>query len=235
MRLLIPVLCAALTACHTAHVAPRPDAKVISLHAESDFALTADPDATQWKDTPAVVIDSSQFGKPMPGYRTEVRSRWTGRYLYLLYSCPYRQLYLHPRPVMTDKKTARLWEWDVAEAFIGTDVKHTNRYWEFEMSPQGEWIALGVDTSHWRSDNSLGPGFGLEVKSRVNTDRKLWYGEMRVPLDKIGIRSPREGTELRINLFRIEGPPPRRNYLAWQPTMQWSFHEPDAFGRLVLE
>jgi hypothetical protein len=34
----------------------------------------------------------------MPKYRTEVRSRWTKDSLYLLYVCPYEELYLKPDP-----------------------------------------------------------------------------------------------------------------------------------------
>ncbi|MGA2434008.1 MAG: carbohydrate-binding family 9-like protein [Bryobacteraceae bacterium] len=230
MRFPILVLLAALAAGESVSGVPN----IGSFHADSDFALTADPEAPQWKGTPGIFMDSNQFGKPLAGYRSEVRSRWTDRFLYLLYVCPYEQLYVHQHP-QTAEETRGLWDWDVAEAFIGTDFKNTDQYYEFEVSPQGEWIALGVDLKRWIANSSLGPGFGLEVRSRIDERKKIWYGEMRIPLAKIGIRPPSKGIEVRINLFRIQGPPPRRNYIAWQPTKQWSFHAPEAFGRLTLE
>ena len=39
--------------------------------------------------------------------------------LYLLYVCPYEELYLKPSPV-TKVETNELWNWDVAELFIGS-------------------------------------------------------------------------------------------------------------------
>jgi hypothetical protein len=39
---------------------------------------------------------------------------------------------------------------------------------------------------------------------------------------------------MRINLYRIEGPPPNRKFIAWQPTGSASYHVPEAFGRLRL-
>jgi hypothetical protein len=41
--------------------------------------------------------------------------------------------------------------------------------------------------------------------------------------------------ELRLGLFRIEGPEPRRVYIAWRPTGAKTFHVPAAFGSLVLK
>ena len=58
----------------------------------------------------------------MPGHRTEIRSRWTGRNLYFLFTCPYEQLNLKPEP-KTETETNQLWKWDVAEVFIGSDTK----------------------------------------------------------------------------------------------------------------
>ena len=66
--------------------------------------------------------DKDRFGKPVPGHRTEIRSRWTDKNLYLLFIAPYAELHVKPDPA-TGADTNKLWEWDVAEAFIGTDFK----------------------------------------------------------------------------------------------------------------
>ena len=54
--------------------------------------------------------------------RTEVRTRWTAQNLYFLFVCPYAQLNLRPNP-KTSTETYGLWNWDVAEVFIGADFK----------------------------------------------------------------------------------------------------------------
>jgi hypothetical protein len=40
---------------------------------------------------------------------------------------------------------------------------------------------------------------------------------------------------MRINLYRLQGPPPARKQIAWQPTGTRNHHVPEAFGRLRLE
>jgi len=49
---------------------------------------------------------------------------------------------------------------------------------------------------------------GYEVKARLDEAKKVWYGEMRIPFDKIDKRPPKSGNELRINFYRLQGPPP---------------------------
>ena len=44
-----------------------------------------------------------------------------------------------------DIETNELWNWDVAEVFIGSDFKNIRRYKEFEVSPQAEWVDLDVN------------------------------------------------------------------------------------------
>lgn len=207
---------------------------LVSYRAPSDWAPTADPHAPPWEGMRGVWMERDRRGEPVPGHRTEVRSRWTGKNLYLLFVCPYEELHLRPAP-STATETNRLWEWDVAEAFIGTDFEDIRRYTEFQVSPQGEWIDLAIDLSAQpgRYDRTWESGFA--VKARLDPSRKVWYGEMRIPMDKIDRRPPRAGQEMRINLYRIQGPPPNRRWINWQPVMSDSFHTPEAFGRLRLE
>jgi hypothetical protein len=73
------------------------------------------------------------------------------------------------------------------------------------------------------------------VKARVDRDRHVWYGEMRIPLPAIGLGAPARGREARINLYRCQGPPPDRRLINWQTVNSETFHTPEAFGRLRLE
>lgn len=76
---------------------------------------------------------------------------------------------------------------------------------------------------------------GFEVKARVDNDRKVWYGEMRIPMDKIDKRAPKIGNLMRINFYRFQGPPSDRKQIAWNPTGVNNYHVPEKFGTLKLE
>jgi hypothetical protein len=199
-----------------------------------DLALTADPAAPHWKQAAAVVADNGPQREAVPGHRTEIRALWTKQNLYLLFSCPYEKLYLKPSP-STSTETNRLWEWDVAEVFVGADFQNIRRYREFQVSPQGEWVDLDIDKDHPLPEGGWKWNSRFAVKARLDRAKKIWYGEMRIPIQSIDTRPAKKGNEMRINLYRIQGPPPGRTFIAWQPTGSPSYHEPEAFGRLRLE
>lgn len=207
--------------------------EILSSHARSDVPLNADPASAFWKNAPAVVATGDQMGREVPGHRTDIRSRWTDQNLYLLFICPYEELYPKPDPV-TDKETNKLWNWDVAEAFIGSDFKNIKRYKEFEVSPQGEWVDLDIDREHPLPEGGWLWNSGFRVKTRVDREAKVWYAEMQIPWKSIDPREPRAGNELRINFYRAQGPPPRK-MIAWRPTHSATFHVPESFGTLKLE
>ena len=204
-----------------------------SRRVDADFALTADPASAAWRTVRGVIAENDQRGRPVPGHRTEVRSRWTEKNLYLLFTCPYQSLYLTPSP-STTTETNLLWEWDVAEAFIGTDFTNIKRYTEFQVSPQGEWVDLFIDRGTDPPNHDWNWNSGYEVKARVDQARQVWYGEMRIPMEKIDSRPARVGNRMRINFYRMQGPPPNRAHIAWQPTNQPTYHAPEAFGTLRL-
>jgi hypothetical protein len=209
-------------------------AVIVSHHARSDFDLTADPDSKAWKGVHGVFADRGPHGEAIPGHRTEIRSRWTDGNLYFLFICPYETLNLKPDPV-TDAETNHLWDWDVAEVFIGSDFQHIRRYKEFEVSPQGEWVDLDIDRDFVQTDGGVGWNSGFASTARIDRDRKIWYAEMRIPFAAIDKRRPAEGLEYRINLYRCQGAKPDRKLIAWQPTGKATFHVPEAFGRMKLE
>jgi cellulose/xylan binding protein with CBM9 domain len=207
---------------------------LVSHRARSDFELTADPNAQAWKGVEGVFADKDRFGKAVPGHRTEIRSRWTDKNLYLLFVAPYTDLYVKPDPV-TSADTNKLWDWDVAEAFIGTDFKDIKKYKEFQVSPQGEWVDLAIDRGTQPPTHDVAWNSGYEVKAKVDRNAKVWYGAMRIPLESLGIVAPKNGTEARLNLYRCQGPPADRKYINWQPVNNETFHTPEAFGRLRLD
>jgi hypothetical protein len=204
-----------------------------SHHAAADFALTADPDGAPWKGVAGIFMENGPKGEAHPDHRTEVRSRWTSGNVYFLFICPYQELHLHPNPKITSE-TNKLWDWDVAEVFVGSDFQHIRRYKEFEMSPQGEWVDLDIDRDHPLPEGGWLWNSGFEVKARIDPKKKIWYGEMRIPLKSIDTRPPAAGIEMRINFYRCQGAGAHRVYIAWQPTHAATFHVPEAFGRMRL-
>ena len=198
----------------------------------ADAPLSADPDGPLWRGIAGVFAAGDTFGAARPTLRTEIRSRWSAETLYLLFICPYGRLHLKPDPDRA-RETMHLWDWDVAEAFIAGDPAHPERYREFEVSPQGEWVDLAIDPARSRwGDPAWNSGFA--VAARIDAERHIWCGAMAIPWTALTEAKPRAGLELRANFFRLQGPLPDRALIAWQPTGQPTFHVPEAFGVLRL-
>ena len=209
------------------------DKAMESMKADNEVALTTNRISSFWQGGHAVYAESDTYGKPLPAYRTEIRSRWTKSNLYFLFICPYDTLYLKPAPD-TSAETFQLWDWDVAEVFIGSDFRNIRRYKEFEVSPQSEWIDLDIDLTKPQHEDGWKWNSGFQISTRIDHAAKIWYAAMRIPFAAIAQRSPADGTTFRINLYRAQGPPSQRKYIAWQPTRSDSFHVPDRFGILRL-
>jgi Carbohydrate family 9 binding domain-like len=209
------------------------DEVIHSEWAASDPRLDTNPASSFWRGSEVTYMETNARGKPEPKYRTELRTRWTQRNLYVLFICPYEELNLKPNP-NTSEETNELWNWDVAEAFIGADFKNIRRYKEFELSPQGEWVDLDIDLERPHHEDGWKWNSGFEVSARIDKAAHMWYGAMRIPYAAIDTRPAVEGNTLRINLFRCQGPSSDRKYLAWRPPMTDSFHIPERFGILEL-
>ena len=203
-----------------------------SVYSSKDLPLTADAKAKHWREIKGITTESDFSGQAVPGHRTEVRSRWTNTHLYLLYVNRYDAITLTPNPVGSGE-TPKLWDWDVSEAFIGSDFAKITRYKEFQVSPRGEYIDLDIDRGNPQSEGA-GWNSGFEVKARIDEANKTWYGEMKIPFSAIDTRSPAVSNELRVGLFRIEGAAPKRTYVSWRSTNGKSFHVPEQFGTLRL-
>jgi hypothetical protein len=216
--------------------APQPDASQVlsSLFSPTDLELSTDPSSAVWSKAPRVVVDKNYLGEPIPGPPTEMRSRWTREHLYLLYICPYDELNLKPDPDRS-AETPRLWNWDVGEAFIGSEVDPVTRYREFQVSPQGEWVDLDIDRENPKGQAGREWNSGFTVAARIDSPARIWYGVMRIPFASIETRPPEKGRKLRAGLYRIAGTGTAKRYYAWRPTGQTSFHVPQAFGAIQLD
>src|SRR5436305_9544465 len=63
--------------------------QVESKRAARDVSADTDPNSEFWHGAPSIVAERDREGNPVPGHRTEIRSRWTGRNLFFLFICPY--------------------------------------------------------------------------------------------------------------------------------------------------
>jgi hypothetical protein len=201
--------------------------------AAEDAALDTNPASTFWSQTIPIYADRDKNDQGLPAYRTEIRSRWTAKNLYFLFSCPYEELFLRPNP-STTMETNKLWNWDVAEVFIGSDFKNIRRYKEFELSPQGEWLDLDIDLTKPHHEEGWTWNSGFQVAARIDEQTKTWYGSMKIPWAALDDTPPSADKTLRVNFFRSQGPLSNRKEIAWQPTMSETFHVPERFGLLRL-
>lgn len=205
-----------------------------SKRVDADFDLNADPLSPAWRSAPSMLVARDFLNKPIAGAPMEVRTRWSNGNLYFLYICPFDELNLKPNP-QTSQDTDKLWDWDVAEAFVGSDFNHTGHYAEFEVSPQGEWVDLDIDRDHPKQAIGESWNSKFESKARIDREHRVWYAEMKIPFAALGVSAPKPGTELRLGLYRCAGKAPNRTYYAWSPTGKRTFHAPEAFGILRLE
>ncbi len=210
-----------------------PTDKAIASFIDRESPPNTDPGSTFWSGSSRVIAEGDFYGRPIPGHRTEILLRWTLQNLYLLFVCPYRELNLKPNPNLTTE-TYGLWNWDVAEVFIGDDFNNIRRYKEFEVSPRGEWVDLDVNLDNPPHEAGWVWQSGCEVAARIDAARRIWYGFMRIPWSSIDNRQPAAGNELRINFYRCQGSDPDRKYITWRPVRRESFHTPEAFGILRL-
>jgi hypothetical protein len=199
--------------------------------AERESSPNTDPNSAFWRGAPAITLTSDTFGKPVHGLESEVRAQWTRENLYFLFICPYEKLNMKPNPNIATE-TYGLWNWDVAEVFIGSNFQDITKYKEFELSPHGEWVDLDIDLSNPSHKDGWLWNSGFQVAARIDAPQKIWYGFMRIPYRAVDSRPAVPGNELRINFYRIQGPD--HQLINWQPTQKPSFHVPESFGTLKL-
>jgi len=196
---------------------------------DHDFAPDGALSENVWQRAEPVRMESqSATGIAMPEVSTTVRLLWSDKFLYLGYECPYTKLTVFDPPQQA-KERLGLWDRDVVEAFIGSDLDHIQRYTEFEIAPTNEKLDLILNLPErdfdWES--------GFESAIKTNEQAHVWTAEVRIPLSKLSSSKPEPGTRWRLNLYRCD----RANnaFLAWNPTLQGSFHGPERFGTLIFE
>ena len=117
----------------------------------------------------------------------------------------------------------------MVEAFIGDDLQKITRYTEFEVAPSNERLDVKLDSPE--KDFAWDSRFESAIK--IDEPRHVWTAEVRIPLQKLSATKPSAGTRWRLNLYRCDRA--HKAFLAWNPTLQNSFHAPERFGFLVFD
>jgi hypothetical protein len=133
------------------------------------------------------------------------------------------------------RRTPGLWELsDVVEVFIGLDSRRTGRYAEFEVAPDGRWIALDVstDSAGMHGDQEWKTGFRCAVSRQPS--QRVWKAALEIPWQDLGAAHTAGGWQG--NFYRSIPATHAGELLAWSPTGTGPhcFHRPERFGDLVL-
>jgi hypothetical protein len=194
-------------------------------HIDRDFAPDGRLDEPEWSlATPTRLEYQSHNSEPRPELSTPVRLLWSDDYLYLAFESPYREL-SQWLPASQEERLG-LWDYDVVEAFIGSEPEQINRYTEFEWAPTGETLDLKLDLP--AKDFAWTAGGDSAVT--IDEAAKVWRVEARLPLTALADKVPRVGTRWKINLYRHDTAD--EAFLAASPTLQGTFHTPTRFGWL---
>lgn len=200
------------------------------LRIANDFPIS-DFSRPEWKMAEEIEIKTNWDGSPAAhGRHFAARLRYSENGLYVLFRGNQTE-----EPVVSDKpllnrKSIGLWDRDVFEIFIAPENRVPERYFEFEVSPLGEWldVALKIENkeriSNWDYDSGL--------KTAAKIEKGIVMSAIFIPFSALG-KTPKIGEIWRGNIFRCIGRDPGRGYLAWMPTFTDvpNFHVPSSFGK----
>ncbi|HMT07343.1 MAG TPA: carbohydrate-binding family 9-like protein [Pyrinomonadaceae bacterium] len=165
--------------------------------------------------------------------RFSVRGLWSNNALFIRFEAAIGEAMIVNETPNLAEKTIGLWDRDVCEVFIAPNAQFTNKYFEFEIAPTGEWIDLALEVTHDGRKTDL--DFASGMTSAVKTEYEKVVMAVRIPFSALG-KTPKNGEVWLGNLFRCVGTDPNRGYLAWMPTMTEipNFHVPERFGQFAF-
>lgn len=200
----------------------------------TDFPV-ADLHNKNWETGKVIPIDKYWSGKPAPeGRHAAARLLWSETAIYIRFEAAQTEPLVVSDPPNLTSKTKGLWDRDVCEIFIAPDGNDRNKYFEFEIAPNGEWIDLGIEIVQGKRNTDFDYHSGMESAARIDND-KVVMG-IKIPFNAFG-KTPTEGDIWLGNLFRCVGKDPTRGYLAWHPTKTGNpnFHVPEKFGEFLFQ
>ena len=215
-----------------------PENAIFSHRTSETHTTLFDPFNKLWGKCEATAIDRYWDGRSAlreKGHHwmnlTYVRSLWNEQVVFFYFESWFDSLNVNPE---WSRETAieGLWNKDVVEVFLKPGAAPS--YFEIEVSPLGQWANMRIVEPRvevdleWNSD--------LELETLLSKHESIWRVFLGLPYKSIWEEPPEVGTSWRVNLYRIAGKEPHREYLAWRPTFtgQPDFHVPSSFGHLIF-
>jgi predicted TIM-barrel fold metal-dependent hydrolase len=175
---------------------------------------------------------STSDGMARPASGTLVPALYSNGSLYLRYDAPFTELTQFEPARLTSERLG-LWDRDVVEAFIGTDTTNEKVYYEFEVAPTNEKLDLMITPEIPDTQKRLEWDSNWESFVKVDNEKKIWTTVMRIPLRALSNAAVNPGDRWRVNFYRIDRA--NRAFLAFNPTLNGSFHTPARFAWLEFE
>ncbi len=198
-------------------------------HIEKDF-LIDQLDHKSWKKVQEVLIENYWSGeKAASGRHAKAKLLWSDSAFYVRFEVNQTEPLVISKTPNLKSKTIGLWDRDVCEIFVAPNPKEPDKYFEFEIAPNGEWIELGIQLMPDKRETDFGYISGMKSAAKIETD-KVWMA-MKIKWKAFG-KIPKANDIWKGNLFRCVGSGETRGYLAWSPTKTETpnFHIPEAFG-----
>src|SRR5215471_10272715 len=175
-----------------------------------------DLQSDEWNKAQPVQIDRYWSGDRAPDSRhAEARILWTNTAMLVRYVCNQSEPLIVSEKPQTETKAMNLWDRDVCEIFIGRHPEAVERYLEFEVAPNGEWLDVAIDLTSGTRESDWKFNSHMTTATKIEQERVTMA--MRIPWTP-GIHRPQQGERWRVNLFRCVGKDLNRGYLSWQPT-----------------
>lgn len=198
---------------------------------ENDFPLN-DFTRPEWNSARETLVGTYWDASPAPSGRSfSAKLLYSASGLYVLFSGAQSEpLVISDRPRLGEKSIG-LWERDVFEIFLAPQPEVPDRYFEFEVSPMGEWLDVVLEFRDGERYSDWEFRSGMQAAARIEKGRVI--AAVYLPFSAFGV-VPEAGVVWRGNLFRCIGKGKNRGYLAWRPTATPApdFHVPAAFGNL---
>jgi hypothetical protein len=207
---------------------------ITSRFSAEDFAPDGDLSKKTWQNAEYMRFDQEALSrKRHPEVETRIASLWTAKYVYFAFSSKYSVLNVFEGEQSAKEKWG-LWDRDVVEVFINPNPERFNHYYEFEVSPNNQWIDLEIDLDK-KPFNDAAWDSHFEHATRVDEASHVWTCEMRIPTSALLVQMMKPGMEWRLNFYRADGKggDSQRRFLSWSPLppgTKLSFHQPASFG-----
>ena len=198
-------------------------------HIENDF-LVGELDNESWEKAQEIAVENYWSGeKANFGRHAKAKLLWSDSAFYVRFETNQTEPLVVSKAPNLKSKTKGLWDRDVCEIFVAPNSKEPNKYFEFEIAPNGEWIDLEIHRMSDERKTDLDYQSGMESAAKIEIGKVLTA--MKIEWKAFG-KTPKVKDIWKGNLFRCVGSGETRGYLAWSPTKTEmpNFHIPEAFG-----